>query len=123
MTAAAIRAEVAAALAEASAAVGDGPLIVTLVRTAGGPQTPWDTSAFAATAETPLRAVVGRYQQGIIDGTLIMAGDRRVMVEAGPVEPRTSDKLRIGGEDYAIVAVRPTAPGGVALMYEVQVRR
>ena len=123
MTAAAIRAEVAAALAEASAAVGDGPLIVTLVRTAGGPQTPWDTSAFTETAETSLRAVVGRYDRRLVDGTLIMAGDRRVMVEAGPVEPTTADRLRIGGEDYAIVAVRPLAPGGVALMYEVQVRR
>lgn len=123
MTAAAIRAEVAAALAEASAAVGDGPLTVTLVRETGGPATPWDTGAFAVTAETSLRAVVGRYDRRLVDGTLIRADDLRVMVEAGPVEPRTSDNLRIGGADYAVVAVRPTAPGGVALMWELQCRK
>ena len=123
MTAAAIRAEVATALAEASSAVGDGPLTVTLLRGSEGRQTPWDTDAFAATAKTPLRAVVGRHDRRLVDGTLIRADNLRVMVEAGSVEPTTAHRLRIGGADHAIVAVRPLALGGVALMWELQVRR
>ena len=122
MSGAAIRAEIASALAEASAAVGDGPLTVTLVRQTAGPANPWATTA-PATTSTPLRAVIGRYDRALIDGTLIRADDLRVMLEAGPIEPTTADALDIGGVSHAIVAVRPTAPGGLALMWEVQVRR
>ena len=117
-----LAAEVAAALREAGIATAGAPQVAQLVMSEGGPTTPWGEDEPTETL-TPLVIVTDTYSQGLVDGTLIMAGDRRVMVEAGPVAPSTAHKLRIGGEDYAIVAVRPLAPGGVALMYEVQVRR
>lgn len=116
MTTAAIAAEVAAGLAEAGTTV-------MLVRSSGG-GSPWDENP-AAPSETltPLRAVIGRYDRRLVDGSLIRADDLRVMVEAGPVEPTTADKLRIGGVDYAIVSVRPTFYQAGAVVWEVQCRR
>ena len=123
MTAAAIRAEVATALAEASAAVGDGILTVTLKKPTGG-GSPWDADPASPTVtQHSLRAMEGAYRRDLIDGTLIQADDLRLYVEAGPVTPTTKDTLVHKGEEYAIVAVRPTSPGGEALMWELQVRR
>ena len=117
MTATAIRTEIATALAEAGAPV-------TLIRETGGPATPWDTTAFAEAQETPLRAgPPSPYRRGLVDGTLIRADDLRVMVEAGPVDPTTADRLRIGGVDHAIVAVRPTFFQDGAVAWELQCRK
>jgi hypothetical protein len=59
----------------------------------------------------------------MIDGTLIRAEDRRVMVAVGTTVPLVSDRLRIGTTTYQIVSVMETAPSGVALFYEVQARK
>ena len=116
MTAAAMRAEVAAGLAEAGTTV-------TLVRSTGG-GSPWDVDPAAPTETlTPLRAVIGRYDRRLVDGSLVGADDVRAMVEAGPVEPTTADKLRIGGVDHAIVSARPTFYQAGAVVWELQCRR
>ena len=115
--------EVSAALREAGVATAGAPQIAQLVVSTDGRQTPWDTGAFAQETLTPLAIVTDTYSQGVVDGTLIRADDLRVMADAGPVAPSTAHKLRIGGVDHAIVAARPLAPGGVALMWELQCRR
>jgi hypothetical protein len=122
MTAAAIRRDVRRGLGEASSATGKGKLTVVLVQASGGPTTPWGAGA-ATETDTPLRAVIGSYDRRLVDGSLVRADDLRVMVEAGPVEPSTADTLKIGGVAHSIVSVRPTSPGGVALMWELQCRR
>ena len=118
-----LAAEVAAALREAGVATAGAPQIAQLVVRTDGMQTPWDTEAFEQETLHPLAIVTETYSQGVVDGTLIRADDLRVMVEAGPVEPTTAHRLRIGGADHAIVAVRGVAVRGVALMWEVQCRR
>lgn len=121
MSGASIAAEVAAALREASAEVGDGtPLIATLRRTTGGPATPWAADAETVT-DYPVAVVVGSYRQGLIDGENIQARDRKVMMEAG-VAPTTDDRLIVSGTEYAILAVTPLSPGGVDLTYTLQCR-
>jgi hypothetical protein len=128
MTGLAIAAEVAAALAEAGAATGNGPLIGSLKKRAGNPAAPPQNPFAVATPPTPpapvpVTIIEGSYDLRHIDGVMILATDRKVMMDAtGPV-PAPGDTLEIGGLDHAIISVRPEAPGGVALMYEVQCRR
>lgn len=59
-----------------------------------------------------------------IDGSLIRAWDRRVLVSAGSldIEPTEVDTIVIGGQEHAIVRVSPLAPGGVVVLYEIQAR-
>lgn len=53
----------------------------------------------------------------------VRSTDLLVIMEAtGPV-PTQGDTLEVSGLDYAVLAVDPLAPGGVALMYECQCRR
>ena len=121
MSGASIAAEVTAAIREASAATGAGPLNGTLVRPAAQPANPWDTPA-GAPLSIPVSCLVEMYDARQIDGTLIRVEDRRVMVAAEGTEPTVADRLVVGGVSYAIVSVKPEAPGGVALYYVCQCR-
>jgi hypothetical protein len=114
-----IAAEVDAALASLAPELGSGAFSITLVR--GGTQTnPWDTPGAGETFA--LTGNVQMYSAREIDGTVIQAHDRKVMVSALGEKPTTADKLRINGEDYAIVAVDEVAPQGFALYYVIQAR-
>lgn len=121
MTGTAIAAEVAAALAEAAGAVGNGAQ-ATLIRPGAQPVNPWDAPGGAPTTQ-PVWAIAEAYRQDMIDGTLIRAEDRRVMIEAVTPAPTTADRLTIGGVEYEIVRVDPEAPAGVALYFVCQCRK
>ena len=124
-----IAAEVAAALREVARDVGDGAFIVTLLRGPDEPETPWDAGNYGEPQDYELPALVQNYGgkgfdgQAIIDGTLIQADDKRVLLPATGPQPTTSDRLLIGGVSYAIVSIRETAPSGVAIYYECQARK
>jgi hypothetical protein len=66
--------------------------------------------------------MVGRFNRNMIDGTLIRATDKRVMIAGTAPKPLTSWTVAIAGQAHAIVSVREVAPSGVALYYEVQAR-
>lgn len=121
MTGASIAAEVAQALTEVASDVGTGTFTVILVRTTGG-STPWDGTSPSETTYD-LAGMVSDYPRSLVDGTLIKAEDRRVMLAATGERPLTTDKLRIASVDYEIVRVRDMSPSGVPLYYEVQARR
>ena len=121
MTGPQIAAEVAAALAEAAGATGNGQR-ASLIRPAAPPVNPWDAPAGAPT-EHPVWAIAEAYSKSMVDGTLIRAEDRRVMIEATGLEPTTADRLKIGAVEYEIVRVDPEAPAGVALFFVCQCRR
>lgn len=129
-----IAAEVAAALAEAGEAVGSGPYISTIRRASSEPdepQTPWDEPADPANEPT-LYAVTGIEDvRDVRDMTGTMIGVRRrtLTIEATGVAPLKSDTIAVGvapGDVTAqtvfeeILAVKPLAPGGVALLFEIQ---
>ena len=121
MSGADIAAEVSAALAEAAGDTGDGQQAV-LIRPGTPQQNPWDPPPGDPT-ETPVWAIAEAYRQNMIDGTLIRAEDRRVMIEAVTPAPTTADRLSIGGVEYGIVAVQPEARAGVALYHICQCRK
>lgn len=68
--------------------------------------------------------VVIEYSNRDLNGTQILAGDKRVILEAmsGMPAPQTKDNLIIGGVSHAIVNVKPLSPAGVVVIYELQVR-
>ena len=76
------------------------------------------------TADTAIVCVVTEYANREKDGTRIQAKDRKVLVKAGSlaITPTPSDKFVLGGVVYDIVDVCPLEPGGVVMLYELQVR-
>jgi len=67
-------------------------------------------------------AVEDSYSAGLIDGSSIRVGDRRLLCVDVPRPKQGSDKLKIGDRAYSIVNVSPLAPGEVEILYEVQAR-
>ena len=67
-------------------------------------------------------AIVESYEQKLIDEALVKAGDRKLYAVGIPEPKPESDRIRFGTRVYSVVKSLPVAPGGVAVMYEVQVR-
>lgn len=87
-------------------------------------------TAYNPTPGTPLdyacRFVVSDYSAMEIDGTRVLATDKKVMLAKGSltVEPALSDLLADGpSSSYRIVAIKPLQPGATVVMWELQVRR
>ena len=89
------------------------------------PNAPPDPDPEPPTTPDPLPVwiVLEAYDQRHIDGELIRAQDKRVMMEASGPVPTQGDVLEISGQDHAILSVKPLAPSGINLMFECQCRR
>lgn len=117
-----IAAEVAAALGEASSETGDGELFATIIRP-GAASGPDYNPTYTADIETPVNALIGSYSVAERAGGLIETTDIKLLVAAGQgVVPFDSDRVRLDGTVHEIKMVTPLKPGGVALMYELQVK-
>lgn len=74
----------------------------------------------------PATVAVTAYTAREIDGTRILARDKKALVSpAGlPIEPTTSDKLLdASGQAYTIVNVEAVRPAEVTVLWKLQVRR
>jgi len=82
------------------------------------------TSDAAGLPPVLLSGAVFDYPTKDVDGTKIQRGDKRLLLEAGDsiVPPGTKDRVEIGGTMHAVLDCKPVAPGGVDVVYEVQVR-
>lgn len=80
------------------------------------------TVTYPATACT---LVVLEYESREVDGTRVLATDKKVLLKATGLSaaPKTSDRLSIGGVEHSIVRVEPLSPGGTVVIYTLQVRR
>lgn len=65
------------------------------------------------------------YNDRDIDGTVIQRGDRRMLLalDDKTIVPTTAHTITAGGQEYSIQNVGTLAPGGIAIMYTLQVRR
>lgn len=90
-------------------------------QTATGP----DYNPTFTTADHTATFAVTEYESNEIDGSRILATDKKVLLKAGglAVTPNTTDKLVIGSIEHSIVRVEPLAPGGVVVMFQLQCRR
>ena len=119
-----IAAEARAGIIEAVQQTGDGKRS-TIQRKTTGPTTPWDGTA-QATENLPVWAMQG--QRIDRDGSGGVLRTTRVLtIAAGDAVPVKSDRIAVGVEPGDVVeatrfdsvtAVKPYAPGGVALYYE-----
>jgi hypothetical protein len=74
----------------------------------------------------PVTAVIEDYVASEIDGTLILAGDRKALVprvQLGFEIVPGADKLLVGGEEWSIVRVVGYSSGDQEAAYTLQVRR
>lgn len=79
----------------------------------------------ATTVSTAVTAAIFDFPQGLIDGTLIRQGDKKVLMSAygHSVTPRPADTLTdAAGTVYTIVTAKATAPGGTVVLWTLQVR-
>lgn len=86
-----------------------------------------DYDPVPGTPETyPATFAVMDYATNQIDGSRILANDRRVIMAKGglTIEPLPSDRLvQADASEYAIVSVKPMSPAGAVVYYEIQARR
>lgn len=69
------------------------------------------------------KGVMLAYESSEIDGSNVQSGDRKVILQAVE-QPKAADRLRVGLESsWTIVSWKEVAPAGLALIYELQVRR
>lgn len=93
----------------------------TIKRTTTGAYDPALGYAPVTTTQLATTAAVFDYPQGYIDGTNILQGDRQAYLTPANA-PKQGDVLTWQGADLAVVSVKPVAPAGLAVVYEVQVR-
>lgn len=109
-------AAIAAEVQDAIASVG---FAATVSRTTGGPVNPWDTGPPTITTYT-----VTVIDDGIKDryaaGSLILRKVRVLTIGAVGFVPAISDTITVRGVEHEIQAVMPLAPGGVDLLFEVE---
>lgn len=117
-----LAAEIAAALAEGSAAVGNGPLTVTIMRD-GVKSGPSYDQTTGPDLEFPVTALVGEFTTMERASSLIDATDIKIYVAVGQgVVPTTQDRVMMNGKTRAIKNVMPLQPGGENLMFQLQVQ-
>lgn len=121
MSGAQIASEVLAALREAGTATGNGPLVAQLTP-AATTGNPWDTPGPGA-APQDVTIIVDQFRANEIDGTMIRAGDKKVMMDATGPEPKTGDSLTIESVAHRVEMVWPLSPAGVPVMFTVAARQ
>jgi hypothetical protein len=96
---------------------------VTLRRqTAGAYDPATGSAAVTVTNFTGIQAAVFGFKNMEIDGTMILKGDKKVLMAVG-VKPTKDDVVSIGGIDHAVLDVQEVSPAGVDVLYKLQCRR
>lgn len=94
---------------------------MTLRRTPTGGSEPWNPEPGTPQTFPGVGALLD-YRDGLIDGTLILVGDRKAeCVFDEP--PQTGDILETVSGDYRVMRVTAASPAGIAVKYTLQVRR
>lgn len=82
------------------------------------------TGTAPTTTETVMaNAVVFDYDAKLIDGSVIQQGDKQCFMETKALAPQAVDTFDWGGMVHQVIAVKPLAPAGAAVLYELQLRR
>lgn len=109
--------------AEVAADLRDVGFTATLHRKGGrDPASPEHDPIFLPDTPHPLTVMQDTLGLSQIDGTLIRAGDVRLMCGAEGIRPTTADRVTVQGVSYAVVLCEPFAPGGVDLYYDLVLR-
>jgi hypothetical protein len=86
----------------------------------------YDPATGAATVTTSTQTATGAlfdYKTHQIDNTLILMGDRRLILSAvGITAPQIDDTVTANGKTYTIKAISETNPAGTVVIYTCNVR-
>lgn len=108
--------------ADATEAIREFGQTVTITHTTGVYDPATGAVSSAGTTQTGT-AVELEYSVSEIDGVLIQRGDKKLLVSVSgitAIEP--NDTCTVGGMVCIVKNVKPLSPGGIVLLYEVQVR-
>ncbi len=105
---------------EVSAAIAEVGFTAILRKETGGAATPWDTGTPAVT-DTEITVIDDGIRDRYIAGTLTTRKTRVLTVAvANGVIPAKADRVQVRGVFFEIEEVMPLAPGGVDLLYDVE---
>lgn len=107
---------------EVAAAIADVGFTVVHRRIAPGVGPNSWTPGAPVTTNTNVKVISDTYSQFETDGNLVKADDKKLLMGADLVVPKTGDFFVIDSVIYRVLKVKPTEPGGTALIYEVQTR-
>lgn len=105
--------------------INDKGRTVTLRKPSAGTYVPGTDTYTAASADYSAKAVITSVNSGEIDGTIILAGDKRVLLAASAlaVVPAINDIVLDGTEQLRVINVEAVKPGDTAILYKLQVRK
>lgn len=88
----------------------------------------YDVNTSTSTAEDPivqsgLKAVVTNYKQAEIDGTKILQGDCKVIIESAATPSVNSIVTTSDSTVFTVIDFMKIAPSGEAVIYKLQVRK
>jgi len=103
---------------------------MTLTRVSGGTYDPVAGSTTGSTTTTyTVYGITTNYNNLTLlashnrPDSLILAGDKQAIVNAGTVEPLPGDTLAASGVTWKVIAADAVDPAGTALLYKCQVRK
>lgn len=102
---------------------------ITLTRQSSGTYSPSSGTATVTTTTTQSGyGAVFEYIDRNIDGTLIKAGDKQLLLSAvnsagtALTSPVLNDTVTIGGTAYTITRIKPLSPAGTTCLFECNLR-
>lgn len=63
------------------------------------------------------------YKNSEIDGTQVIKGDSRLILEATATVPLVSDTVTVDSIVWRVMDVEPVSPAGTVVIYKIQVRK
>lgn len=108
-----------AVAAEAAAAIASVGSPATLQRATTRADNPWDGPLEIAGDVFIVTVLDDNYRVRDASGTLIGRTQRTLTIGATGVVPVKSDRIQVAGVWHGIIEVRALAPGGTALMFEL----
>ncbi len=97
---------------------------VVIRRVMAGEYNPETGSATLTTVDQTGVGAVFDYVDRLIDGSMILSGDKQLFLSPiGIGTPTPEHKAIVGPDTYNIVSVNTTAPAGTAVLYECRLRK
>ncbi len=106
---------------DAAATLAEDGQVVTLHQTVVGAYSTATGAATTTVTDVPRYGAVFDYGDKLIDGTLIVTGDKQLYMEAGTV-PNMDDTITVDSVIYGIKSIKEINPAGVPVLYIIQLR-
>ena len=108
----------ASIIADATAGIADVGFPVAFTRTTNWPSTP-DQNIETGAPDTTMTAVAIKTSRAFLSNGQEIQAAKTLLVAAGIFVPQQGDRATIGGVDMTVVRVGEISPGGVALLFRI----